>query len=579
MSDTFRQWAEAVQQIAEAPDTPVGITRCATYLRSLRTDKGLQLAARFLDERIFPFRSGKRVAVGSRTYSTCAAEFCEIDYEQVFKPCKKALGNAPDTIEKLMQNIEAARDRRSSAGLSLSDIRQNYERLSGLSTRTVKKTLLKSAWRKMTPVEINYYIRLMRGALETGLSSQQLASALAEAFERDPSRVRHAVTITGRMGRTALLCKHDKLEEARFFPFHPLPPMSASPAKEAEAVDLTRYVAEEEFAGLRTQVHLSGNRVKLYASDGTEVTGPFPDVTHFFLSRPIPDVVLDGVICAYRDREILPGQLLRKRMKMKKKRPGADMLEQYPALFIAFDILYHKGELISGKSLSRRRQILEKLSENHSVPIASQFDVRDRDHLKKLFIRSLSHGNEGLVLKLRESAYETYGQPSDSWINIIKPAGSLKTVLMYVHTENGKHGRRHTGYTLGVRVREDPRYEEEFIPIGKSGADDLGDEETKRLKKRIRDLTVEKYGPTLGLIPEIVVELEFDDIRLNKRTKANYVLHRPRFSIIRWNSDPVETATLKKVENLYQKKINQNRLKQDENPSFLIHENYTSTKD
>ncbi len=204
MSDTFRQWAEAAQQIAEAPGTPAGITHCAAYLRSLRTDKGLQLATRFLDERIFSSRSAKRIAIGSRTYSTCAAEFCEIDYEQVFKPCKKALGNAPDAIEKLMLNIEAARAKRSPAGLSLSDIHQHFEKISQLSTRAEKKALLENAWQKMTPLEIKYFIRLMRGALEIGLSSRLLASALAEAFERDPSRVRHTATITGRMGRPAL---------------------------------------------------------------------------------------------------------------------------------------------------------------------------------------------------------------------------------------------------------------------------------------------------------------------------------------------------------------------------------------
>ncbi|WP_372634329.1 hypothetical protein [Fodinibius sp.] len=579
MSDTFRQWAEAARQIAESPDPAAGITRCAAYLRSLRTDKGLRLATRFLDKRIFPSRSGKRIAMGSRTYSTCAAEFCEIDYEQVFKPCKKALGNAPDTIEKLMQNIEAARAKRSPAGLSLSDIHQYYEKLSQLSTRAEKKILLESAWQKMTPVEINYFIRLMRGALEIGLSSRHLASALAQAFDRDPSRVRHTTMITGRMGRTALLCKHDKLEKTRFSLFHPLPPVSASPVKKYEAVELDRYVAEEEFAGLRTQVHISGNRVTLYASDGTEVTGPFPEVAQFFLSRTIPDVVLDGVICVYRNHEILPRQLLQKRMKMKKKQPGADMLEKYPVLFIAFDILYHDGALVADKPLNRRRQVLERLSKNHSFPIANQFEVPDQDRLQKLFDRSLSHGNEGLVLKLKESAYEEYGQYTDSWLNIKKPAGSLETVIMYAHTKHGRQGRRHTGFTLGVRVGGDPRYEEEFIPIGKAGADDLGDEETKRLNKRIRELTVEKYGPTLGLIPEIVVELEFDDIRLNKRTKANYVLHRPHINIVRWDANPGDTVTLKKIEELYRKKINRDRLKQDKNPSFLFHENYKSTQE
>jgi len=90
----------------------------------------------------------------------------------------------------------------------------------------------------------------------------------------------------------------------------------------------------------------------------------------------------------------------------------------------------------------------------------------------------------------------------------------------------------------------------------------------KEMNKRIKDLTVEKYGPTLGLIPEIMVELEFDDIQVNKRTKANFTLRLPRFKAIRWDLKPEDADTLKNVERMYEEKINRKRLKQDKNPSF-----------
>ncbi|MDZ7689938.1 MAG: hypothetical protein U5K69_02085 [Balneolaceae bacterium] len=125
----------------------------------------------------------------------------------------------------------------------------------------------------------------------------------------------------------------------------------------------------------------------------------------------------------------------------------------------------------------------------------------------------------------------------------------------------------YSDFTLGISVKEDERYEEEFIPIGKAYGG-YTDEEMKQLNKRIKDLTVEKYGPTLGLIPDIIVELEFDDIQVNKRTKANYTLRLPRFKAIRWDLSPKDVDTLKDVERMYQQKIDKNRLKQAENPSF-----------
>lgn len=573
MSTSFQQWAETAQQIAETPGIPAKISLCAAYLRSINTDQDLRLAARFLNAGVFPCRSGKRIAIGSRTYSTCAAEFCEIDYEQVFKPCKNALGNASETVEKLMQNIKVARAKRSPAGLSLSDTQQDYEKLSQLSGRAEKKNILESVWKKMTPVEIKYFIRIMKGSLGIGLISRHLISAIAEAFGQKTAEVQYTYMITGSMGRTALLCKDDKLNEAYFSLFHPLSFMSASPVDNDITDDLEHYVAEEKFNGLRAQAHISENRVKLYSADRTDITDSFPDVAQLFTSRHLPDIVLDGVVCVYRNHEILPSQLLQKRIKKKSPRP--DLLKKYPVLFIAFDIVFLGDKLISDKPLIRRRQLLEELSEKHPFPVANQFAVPDQDSVKKLFNRSLAHGNEGLILKHKESPYK-YGPCSESWLKIKKPGGSLNTVVMYAHTESGEQGNRYSNFTLGVRVAEDERYEEEFIPIGKATCNGLEDKEIKRLNERVREFTVERYGPTLGLIPKIVVELKFDDIKLNKRTKANYVLYQPHVKTIRWDSDPAEAVTLKEVEHLYHKKMNQDRLKQDQNPSFYINKNSES---
>src|SRR5699024_9605720 len=118
--------------------------------------------------------------------------------------------------------------------------------------------------------------------------------------------------------------------------------------------------------------------------------------------------------------------------------------------------------------------------------------------------------NEGLILKKKDSTYE-YGQRHKSWLKVKKPGGTLITVMMYAHAGGGYY----SDFTLGIRVAEDERYEEEFIPIGKINGG-IAQNDIKRINRRIKDLTAEKYGPTLGLIPDIVVELEFDDIQVNK---------------------------------------------------------------
>lgn len=565
-NNSFHKLAETAQRINETRSTNAKIGLCAEYFRSL-TEDNLELAARFLGEGAFSSISGKRATVGSRTYSTCAAEFCEIDYEKVFKPCKTAVGSASEAIEKLMHNIEAARTKRNPAELTLQEVQSIYEEIHSVSSRTDKQEILKRAWKQMIPVEIKFFIRIMtRGSLRIGFETKSVVSALSETFSKSVEDVRYAHMITGSIEKTAVLCKGDNLDQANFKLFHPLSFMLASPIESRAVDNLDDYIAEEKFDGMRAQAHVSNQQVELYSRDLNHITHSFPEIVQFFLRKDLPDVVLDGEICVYKNNEILPFQLLQKRMGRKK--PSKNILEKYPVLFIAYDLLFHATNPIFEHSLTQRRQLLEQLSNEHDIPITNQFNVQDHDHMDALFKRALAHGNEGLMLKKEDSTYE-YGQRRKSWLKVKKPGGTLDTVMMYAHAGSGKRGGYYSDFTLGIRVAEDERYEEEFIPIGKAYGG-YTDEEMKELNKRIKDLTVEKYGPTLGLIPEIMIELEFDDIQQNNRTKANYSLRLPRFKAIRWDLSPEDADTLKDVERMYQQKINRDRLKQEENPSFYF---------
>ena len=565
--NSFKNLAETAQQINETRSTNAKISCCARYFQSLEDEENLNLSAQFLGEGAFSSISGKRATVGSRTYSTCAAEFCDIDYEKVFKPCKTALGSASEAIEKLMHNITAARNKRDPAPLSLRYIESLYENIYSVSSRAEKQQILRNAWKQMTPVEIKFFIRIMtRGSLRIGFETKSVVSALAKAFDKSVETVRYAHMITGSVGKTAVLCKNDTLNEATFKLFHPLSFMLASPIESRAVESLDGYIAEEKFDGMRAQAHISGQQVELYSRDLNDITHSFPDIVQFFVKKDLPDVVLDGEICVFKDDEILPFQLLQKRMGRKK--PGKKIIEKYPVLFISYDLLYYDDHPIFEKKLEERRELLTALSQTHNLPVTNQFEVKDHDHLDELFDRALAHGNEGLMLKKANSTYE-YGQRRKSWLKVKKPGGTLDTVMMYAHAGSGKRGGYYSDFTLGIRVAEDERYEEEFIPIGKAYGG-YTDDEMKRLNERIKDLTVEKYGPTLGLIPDIVVELEFDDIQENKRTKANYSLRLPRFKAIRWDLNHDDANTLKDVERMYQQKINKTRLKQEENPSFYI---------
>jgi len=567
MTNSFKTLCKILQQIRETRGNNAKIRLCAGYLKSLKSETDLNLAARFIGEGAFENISGKRASVGSRTSGLAAAQFCEIDYDLVFKPCRTATGSNSETIEKLMEATPAAREKRNPSDLTLSEIEIVFEDLFNAKGRDLKQEILLRTWSRMTPIEIKYFIRMLgQGSLRIGFETRSLISAVAKAFERDPEAVRYANMITGSIGKTAVLAKNDKLDEAVFKLFHPLSFMLASPIENRLVDDLTEYLAEEKFDGMRCQVHAETEKVKLFSRDLNDITESFPEVVSFFREKSLPPIVLDGELCVYKDERILPFQLLQKRMGLKK--PGIKVLEQYPVLFIAYDILYTDGKPVFDLPLLKRRKKLESIASNQSIPVTNQFSVRDHNHLNQLFDRALDRGNEGIMLKKRNSIYE-YGQRRKSWLKVKKPGGSLDTVIMYAHAGSGKRGGTYSDFTLGISVKEDERYEEEFIPIGKAYGG-YTDEELKKMNKKIKDLTVEKYGPTLGLLPELIVEIEFDDIQINKRTKAGYTLRVPRFRAIRWDLGPEDTDTLLDVEKLYHEKVQNKPIKQSGKSSFIF---------
>jgi len=564
-STTFRELCELIQTIRETRGSNAKISTSAGYLSQLSDDE-LNLACRFIGEGAFENISGKRASVGSRTAGLAAAEFCGIDYDLVFKPCRTATGSSSETIEKLMFATPDARKKREPKQWSLASIESVFEELFDVSRRADKQDILLDTWQQMTPVEIKYFIRMLgQGSLRIGFETRSLVSAIARAFGHDTETVRYAHMITGSTGKTALLAKEDRLDEATFKLFHPLSFMLASPIESRALDSLDGYICEEKFDGMRCQLHADSDRIKLFSRDLNDITSTFPDITSEYFKKDLPPTVLDGEICVFKENTIQPFQLLQKRMGVKK--PGKKTLEQYPVIFIAYDLLYAGKMPIFDETLSERRSRLRKISKVHNIPMTLQFPVDDRNHLQELFDKALSHGNEGLMLKKVDSTYE-YGQRRKSWLKVKKPGGTFDTVMMYAHAGSGKRGGTYSDFTLGISVKEDERYEEEFIPIGKAYGG-YTDEELKRMNKKIKELTVEKYGPTLGLLPKLVIEIEFDDVQINTRTKAGYTLRLPRFKAIRWDLGPGDVDTLKDVERYYQQKIDAERTDQSRNPSFI----------
>ena len=277
-STTFRELCDTIQTIRETRGSNAKIATCANYISQL-SDDNLHLACRFIGEGAFDDISGKRASVGSRTSGLAAAEFCGVDYDLVFKPCRTATGSSSETIEKLMYATPDARKKRDPKEWTLPEVETVFDRLFDVSSRADKQEVLLGAWQQMTPVEIKYFIRMLgQGSLRIGFETRSLVSAIAKAFGHESETVRYAHMITGSTGKTAVLAKHNRLDEATFKLFHPLSFMLASPIESRALDSLDGYICEEKFDGMRCQLHANGDKVKLFSRDLNDITATFPDI-------------------------------------------------------------------------------------------------------------------------------------------------------------------------------------------------------------------------------------------------------------------------------------------------------------
>ena len=564
---TFLSFSELAQTIAVTRGNHSKIKLCAQYFSKLDSDN-LRRAAQFFGEGAFSTVSGKRASIGHRTIAVLAAEFCEIDYDLVFRPSRTATGSSSETIQRLFENIPEAQAKWTSNNLTLAQIEEIFEKLYNTKNRASKKNILDTAWRSMTPLEVKYFIRIMgQGSLRIGFETKSVISSLALAFVRNIEKVRYAHMISGSLGKAAILAREDKLDNAEFTLFNPLSFMLASPIENRKVDNLDEYVAEEKFDGIRCQIHKSDNNIELYTRDLNVVSSSFPEILRFFVNKDLPDIVLDGEICVFKNDTILPFQLLQKRIGVKK--PSEELINNNPVVFIAYDLLYLDKECLFHETLTDRRSKLENIARLHNLLITSQIEISSEKDIEEAFDNALAHGNEGLMLKHKESTYE-YGQRRKSWLKVKKPSGSLDTVILYAHAGSGKRGGTYSDFTLGISVQDDERYEEDFIPIGKAYGGYTNDD-LKHLNKRIKELVIDRFGSTLQLKPALMVELEFEDIQINRRTKAKYTLRFPRFKAIRWDLSPSDADTLKDVEEMYNHKINKQRESQHVNPSFITY--------
>ncbi len=380
----------------------------ANYLKSLEPDHDLRLSATWLAGKPLPTRPPLHLNAAAIERALLALPGIR---EERYREISAGKNSISRTARLLLQEITLQPQ-----PLDLPGLEQFLLGLASEKRQLVRIQLLASRLSTLHPMEGETIIKLLVGDLQIGLTGDLLEEAIAAAFQVDPEKIRHAHTLTGDIGETALLARNHLLDEAAIRPLVPVKCMPASPLKRSGPFPFPPPLwLEPAYKGIRAQLHKSGKSTALFSGNLRPLDHDFPEIPA--AARELPgDFILDGILIG---GPLESGKKTKIHPQMDRDLfQPIDSQPLHPATrFIVFDLLWHQGEDLTGLSLIERRTRLETLPLHPPLETGAIFAADHHEETGSIFKQALHDGHESLIAKDPSSLY-TPGHSGQSWLEL-----------------------------------------------------------------------------------------------------------------------------------------------------------------
>ncbi len=543
----LQTFAEVAEQVAATTKKLEKARLLGDYLNTL-PDTDLIRAARYFAGHQFAMHDARTTNVGTSVLRNALSEVTKLDVDNL-RPRYVRLGDAGDvTYEALM---EAGRSD-DNPQLTLAETEMLIVSLSETRGTKNKLQILIDVLSKTTALEAKYLVKFLLGDLRIGLKEGLVEDAIARASSRPLAEVARANMLIGDIGETALRARRDELNQVAMRLFHPLKFMLATAATDAADVARTmsaEFYVEDKFDGIRAQAHTQNGNVKLFSRTLDDITHRFPELIEP-LKNLSTDAILDGEILPATDERIYSFADLQKRLG--RKTVSEELMRKTPVVFVAYDLLYANGQVVTNEPLQNRRQLLENLVLNKvgALRISDARLLNDTARIDAEFDEARARGNEGLMIKDSQATYKP-GRRGREWLKIKRTLATLDVVVTSVEVGHGKRRHLLSDYTFAVRRSED---DSELLNVGKAYSG-LTDVELAELTEWFKANTLQEFahGRVRTVEPKIIIEITFERVQESKRHKSGYALRFPRILRLRDDKTVDEIDTLDAVRALVDK--------------------------
>ena len=458
--------------------------------------------------------------------------------------CYDAVGDSAETITLLLPPPEASVD------LPLHQWIE--ERLLPLRTwdDAKQREVLLNAWRSLDDRQRFVWNKLITGAFRVGVSQSLVVRAIAEVSGADAATVSHRLMGDWQPSEefAAGLLQKDTSDAdiSRPYPFCLAHPLGEAPESLGGIGD---WILEWKWDGIRSQLLRRGWRTFLWSRGEELITERFPEIEA--LGAVIGEgTVIDGEVLPWKDgKPMLFAQLQR---RIGRKALGKRILEEVPAVLLAYDLLEFEGQDVREQPIEWRRERLAELTARAGpeagVVLSPEVRAASWEEATVLRGQSRERGVEGFMLKRRGSPYRAGRKRGDWWKWKIEPY-SVDAVLIYAQRGSGKRASLFTDYTFGLWDGEG-----KLVPFAKAYSG-LTDDEIREVDAFVRRNTTERFGPVRTVKPELVFELAFEAIQESTRHKSGIAVRFPRIARWRMDKKPEDADTLESVRGLLGRRL------------------------
>jgi len=368
------------------------------------------------------------------------------------------------------------------------------------------------------------------------------------------NKVQHLYNLTNDFAQVAESIRENKpISKLKVgIPINPMLAIKAADLDEAFKHLGKPILCEFKIDGFRAQWHKDGKDIKLFTRRLENVTNQFKEIIPLVEKHVnAKNFIIDTEIVGYdpKTNKYLPFQNISQRIKRKYNLEKKS--KELPIEINVFDILYKDGEVLMDLPQKERRRILEETIKplKRKIVTVKKLISSDKKEIEKFYKESLRKGNEGLMLKNLKKPY-TPGRRVAGWMKMKPVNESLDLIITSAIWGDGKRAKWLSSFTVSCREKN------KFLEIGKVGtgiAEKEGELSFPNLTRELKKYIINQKGKKVFIKPNIVLEIEYDEIQKSPNYDSGFALRFPRVTKIRHDLGPNSINNLEKIKSIYKK--------------------------